>query len=227
MAAHAAVARLRACGSFSCRAQLCSTRRGVAVVSTRGNMNYPFFPSAQLSMETLKNATGGSSGKDSNQGCYDHAVALLARAPVLPKLVVVDLDYTVWPSYCQYKTLMDSPTVYPEAVDVIKALAASRVTLAVASRTPALAVAMHFLEKLSIVDYFSYLEIYFTIFAKTKHFTALKDKTGFSYESMLFFDDEAKNLTSARKLGVNAILVGEGLNLKALEEGLVLLASKG
>lgn len=99
MAAHAAVARLRACGSFSCRAQLCSTRRGVAVVSTRGNMNYPFFPSAQLSMETLKNATGGSSGKDSNQGCYDHAVALLARAPVLPKLVVVDLDYTVWPSY--------------------------------------------------------------------------------------------------------------------------------
>lgn len=52
---------------------------------------------------------------------------------------------------------MDSPTVYPEAVDVIKALAASRVTLAVASRTPALAVAMHFLEKLSIVDYFSYL----------------------------------------------------------------------
>lgn len=39
-------------------------------------------------------------------------------------------------------------------------------------------------------------EIYFTIFAKTKHFTALKDKTGFSYESMLFFDDEAKNLTS-------------------------------
>ncbi|CAM6094259.1 unnamed protein product [Calypogeia fissa] len=42
---------------------------------------------------------GTSSSSSSRRGCFDDAMALLASAPVLPKLVVLDLDFTVWPFY--------------------------------------------------------------------------------------------------------------------------------
>ncbi|KAL2636246.1 hypothetical protein R1flu_007725 [Riccia fluitans] len=197
------------------------------VVGTSGRIRKAVTLSSQVSEQVARSSAGGNDGKDYNQGCFKHAMDLIARAEVLPKLVVLDLDYTIWPFYCytsQYQTsLTDTPAVYPDAVDIIKALAASRITLAVASRTPALAIAMDFMEKLSIVEYFSYLEIYFTVFAKTSHFNALKEKAGVPYKSMLFFDDETKNVDAARKLGVNTVMVNEGLNLKALEDGLNLL----
>ncbi|CAM6126642.1 unnamed protein product [Calypogeia fissa] len=224
---------------------------------------------------------GTSSSTSSRRGCFDDAVALLASAPVLPKLVVLDLDFTVWPFYCWFFQSLellpglsfavdaapsiedffaiecflprpsgavddfdnlilsaqqwaagqlsghgDPPKVYSDVVDIVKALAAQKVEMAIASRTPSASVAKTFLEKLSINHYFPSKEIYFTIYSKTKHFTALNEKTGIPYNSMLFFDDELKNIVAASRLGVTGIVVREGLDLKSLEKGLNAFASR-
>ncbi|KAF1890548.1 hypothetical protein Lal_00041341 [Lupinus albus] len=45
-------------------------------------------------------------------------------------------------------------------------------------------------------------------------------RTGISFNSMLFFDDENRNIQSVSKMGVTSILVGNGVNLGAFREGL-------
>lgn len=47
------------------------------------------------------------------------------------------------------------PTVYPQVVDIVKALAAYNVEMAIASRTPSASVAKAFLEQLSIGHHFT------------------------------------------------------------------------
>ncbi|KAJ6371954.1 hypothetical protein OIU77_002299 [Salix suchowensis] len=43
---------------------------------------------------------------------------------------------------------------------------------------------------------------------------------GFPLNSMLFFDDEDRNIQSVSKMGVTSILVDNGVNLGALRQGL-------
>ncbi|CAM6094258.1 unnamed protein product [Calypogeia fissa] len=120
----------------------------------------------------------------------------------------------------------DRPKVYSDVVDIVKALAAHKVEMAIAPSTPSTSVAKKFLEKLSVNHYFPSQEIYFTIYSKTKHFTALNEKTGIPYTSTLFFVDELKNIIAASRLGVTGIVVREGLDLKSREKGYGAFASR-
>ncbi|CAI7763250.1 unnamed protein product, partial [Closterium sp. NIES-54] len=66
----------------------------------------------------------------------------------VPKLVVFDLDYTLWPFWCECRRKSDNPRLYPEAGQVLSALAAAGIPIAFASRTPTPDIARVFLDKL-------------------------------------------------------------------------------
>jgi magnesium-dependent phosphatase 1 len=54
----------------------------------------------------------------------------------------------------------------------------------------------------------------------------LKNKTQYEFEEMLFFDDEHRNTEEVSELNVTCILVENGMNLRELEKGLEIFASK-
>ncbi len=81
--------------------------------------------------------------------------------------------------------------------------------LALASRTYEPAWARRLLDLLEIRDRFEYEEIYPS--DKDRHFKALKKQTGLSYDQMLFFDDEPRNIREVGQLGVKAVPVDHGV----------------
>ncbi|TPX31538.1 hypothetical protein SmJEL517_g05158 [Synchytrium microbalum] len=56
--------------------------------------------------------------------------------------------------------------------------------------------------------------------SKTTHFRALSEKLEVDLSSMLFFDDEQRNITEIGKMGVTCILVKNGLCIKDFHRGL-------
>ena len=92
------------------------------------------------------------------------------------------------------------------------------VAIAIASRTEQPSWARELLERLAIRSRFDYEEIYPA--SKLRHFAALRESTGFSYESMLFFDDEMRNIREVSSLGVTSIFVADGMSSELFEQGL-------
>jgi magnesium-dependent phosphatase 1 len=151
----------------------------------------------------------------------DEALSIIKQAEILPSLVVFDLDYTIWPFWCEVKSTRSTPRLYPEVRGIIEALREARVPMAIASRTPSPNIATVFLGKLQLMSqYFVQQEIYPTFTHKTEHFKALLQGTKVPYEEMLFFDDEDRNVNTISPLGVKCVLVEDGVNLNALREGI-------
>ncbi|KAM5577048.1 hypothetical protein ABKV19_007743 [Rosa sericea] len=71
----------------------------------------------------------------------------------LPSLVVFDLDYTLWPSYCEFEE-DDMPYLYSEALPILQALKEKGISMAVASRSRTPDVAKSFLQTLGISSLF-------------------------------------------------------------------------
>ncbi|KAM5555186.1 hypothetical protein ABKV19_023200 [Rosa sericea] len=97
--------------------------------------------------------------------------------------------------------------------------------MAVASRSPTPDVAKLFLQTLDISSLFVTQEIFESRTHKsethkTDHFQRIHATTGVPFTSMPFFDDEDRNIHAVSKMGVTSILVGNGVNLKALSQGL-------
>ncbi|TVU25618.1 hypothetical protein EJB05_28121, partial [Eragrostis curvula] len=78
------------------------------------------------------------------------ALELMAAFPVLPRLVVFDLDYTLWPFQCDRLPKDEIPYLYPQARGILNALRDKGVEMAIASRASRRGVAKTFLEKLGI-----------------------------------------------------------------------------
>uniref|UniRef100_A0A0C9SA86 TSA: Wollemia nobilis Ref_Wollemi_Transcript_4432_894 transcribed RNA sequence n=1 Tax=Wollemia nobilis TaxID=56998 RepID=A0A0C9SA86_9CONI len=148
------------------------------------------------------------------------ALQILTLCQVLPRLIVFDLDYTLWPCYCECRSPRDKPTLYPQAKGILNALKDKGVSMAIASRTPTPAIARAFLDKLGITSFFTAMEIFPSWSHKTEHFQKIHQKTGVPYNSMLFFDDENRNIEAVSQMGVTSIWVGNGVNLEALRSGL-------
>ncbi|XP_075527136.1 magnesium-dependent phosphatase 1-like isoform X6 [Dermacentor variabilis] len=113
-----------------------------------------------------------------------------------PKLIVFDLDYTLWPMYVDTHVTPPFKKVKTDDPDAAK-------------------------ELLTLLDwnkYFPYQEIYPG--CKVTHFTKFAQRTGFSYKHMLFFDDEMRNITDVSKLGVTCVHVKDGMSQEVLDEGL-------
>ncbi|KAH7445024.1 hypothetical protein KP509_02G102900 [Ceratopteris richardii] len=148
------------------------------------------------------------------------ALAVLSAASILPRLVVLDLDYTLWPFYCECCTKRDSPYLYPQAKGILNALKEKEVKLAVASRTPTPDIAQVFLTKLGLTDFFVDMEIFPSWTHKTEHLENIHQKTKIPFSSVIFFDDEDRNIQSVSRMGVTSVLVHDGVDIRALQKGL-------
>ncbi|XP_065869622.1 uncharacterized protein [Euphorbia lathyris] len=148
------------------------------------------------------------------------ALQIIGMFQLLPKLVVFDLDYTLWPFYCECRSKREMPSLYPHAKGILYALKDKGIDVAIASRSPTPDIAKTFLEKLSLKSMFVAQEIFSSWTHKTDHFQRIHSRTGVPFSSMLFFDDEDRNIQAVSKMGVTSILVGKGVNLGALRQGL-------
>ncbi|OMO85246.1 Magnesium-dependent phosphatase-1, eukaryotic/arcaheal type [Corchorus capsularis] len=150
----------------------------------------------------------------------EDAMRMIGMFQVLPRLVVFDLDYTLWPFYCECRSKREMPSLYPHAKGILSALKEKGVDLAIASRSPTADIANTFLDKLNIKSMFVTKEIFSSWTHKTDHFQRIHSRTGIPFNSMLFFDDENRNIQAVSKMGVTSIYVGNGVNLGALRQGL-------
>lgn len=121
-------------------------------------------------------------------------------------------------SECRSKREM--PSLYPHAKGILYALKDKGIDVAIASRSPTADFANSFLDKLEIKSMFVAKEIYSSWTHKTDHFQKINQKTSVPYSSMLFFDDENRNIEAVSNMGVSCVLVRNGVNLGALREGL-------
>ena len=143
----------------------------------------------------------------------------LSLATVI-RLVVFDLDHTLWPfgidqfkfkpPYRKIKEQVvdseDKPmNPFPEVAQVLNKLHANGYELAVASRTTYPEGAHSLIELFGWNRLIQYRQIYPG--SKVSHFANLKLDSGFSYKQMLFFDDEQRNINDTKPLGVTAVLV--------------------
>ncbi len=156
----------------------------------------------------------------------------------MSKLVVFDLDFTLWDAggtWCDctnppYKRVnqhvVDSSgreiKLYPDVRIILENLKEHNVNMALASRTEAPSWARQLLSLFEIEHYFDYQEIYPG--SKIKHFKQLQKSTGLPFVNMVFFDDEMRNIKEVGGIGVNAIYVDEGVNSQIVKDALDLIS---
>lgn len=140
-------------------------------------------------------------------------------------LIVFDLDFTLWDAggtWCDHthppyrhvnNHIMDSNdsqiVLYPEVRELLRDLS-QLYTLAVASRTHQPDWAMELLKMFGISSYFKYFEIYPG--SKSEHIRQIHKKSGISFQRMLFFDDEMRNVDEVSRMKVHSVLVDSGIS---------------
>ncbi|KAI1793683.1 magnesium-dependent phosphatase-1 [Ganoderma leucocontextum] len=166
----------------------------------------------------------------------------------LPKLIVFDLDYTLWDLWID--THIDPPirrpsdavnelrdrhnhkiAFYRDVAEILHRLREGGVTIAVASRTHTPDLARQALRLLLVppppghkreapTPAVQFFD-HLEIYpgSKIKHFKQLHKQTGLPYSEMLFFDDEHRN-KEVESLGVTFCLVPSGVNDRSFEQGL-------
>jgi magnesium-dependent phosphatase 1 len=161
----------------------------------------------------------------------------------LPKLIVFDLDYTLWPFWVDTHVtppLKPSPAhdsakdrfgesfaFYGDVPSILASLRERGIKVGAASRTCAPDLGREMLRLLHVadaegkkrksIDYFDHLEIYPG--SKITHFVKLQKATGLRYEDMLFFDDESRN-RNVESLGVHMHLVRDGVTKAEIDNGI-------
>ncbi|MCC9602155.1 magnesium-dependent phosphatase-1 [Stieleria sp. JC731] len=149
-----------------------------------------------------------------------------SHSPPLPKLIVFDLDFTLWDCGGTWCDCLTPPFRYSEQLPVDKHgrrvelyrdvaaildfCDASAIPMALASRTEQPRWARELIGMLEIEHRFAYAEIYPS--SKFRHFDALRHSSGIGYDDMLFFDDEMRNILDVSSLGVTAVHVPAGIN---------------
>ena len=147
-------------------------------------------------------------------------------------LFVFDLDFTLWDAagtWCDcttppYKKVNnhvedfngEKIVLYADVVSVLNRLKKAGKQLAVASRTTAPIIARNLMELFEIRHFFDYEEIYPT--SKILHFRAINEQSGVTFNKMVFFDDEHRNIVDVKSLGVEAVHVTNGLNLRHISK---------
>uniref|UniRef100_A0A1B6HJS9 Magnesium-dependent phosphatase-1 n=2 Tax=Homalodisca liturata TaxID=320908 RepID=A0A1B6HJS9_9HEMI len=153
----------------------------------------------------------------------------------LPKLVVFDLDFTLWPFHVDklkppLRPLKDGNSVdseltlislYPEVKDILQSMS-KHFLLAVASRVEDITVAYQLLSFCQISSYFPLKEIYPT--SKSIHLKRLQARSGHHAHEMLFFDDDKRNIRDSKNIGVQAVQVLNGLSWHVVIDGLSLFS---
>ena len=152
----------------------------------------------------------------------------------LPKLFVFDLDYTLWPFWCDTHVTPPVHTddknqvidrcqfiakLYNDVYQILDALHKRGFLIAAASRSHAPDIAQQLLELFGLDKFFTYKEIYPG--TKLKHFEKFKQQSQLEYNEMIFYDDEHRNIVEIGKLGVTCQHVSDdGLTLSEFQDGL-------
>lgn len=85
-----------------------------------------------------------------------------------------------------------------------------------ASRTYRPDWAQELLQLLDIDKYFDLKEIYPS--SKIQHFNQIQNHFKMSYSEMVFFDDEYRNIREVSAMGVNSVLVSNGITFSIVKE---------
>lgn len=171
-----------------------------------------------------------------------------------PKIIVFDLDYTLWPYYVDchatppikrtnqtttfgYLKVIDSTGLqmngYKDVNKILYTLknhclnASKNEYLAIASRSTTRDLALETIEALDWTSYFSSFQIYPK--SKTIHMKKILEELNMtSYEDILFFDDEIQNIKQTKTLNLTAIEVDPyiGVDMKLLIQGLEIYEKK-
>lgn len=163
----------------------------------------------------------------------------------LPKLVVFDLDYTLWPFWCDthvsppLRPSLDGDCVldkygdqfqfYPAVPAIFKECREHEIGICAASRTHMPRVAQSLLSLLKIDDEPSSAYFDFTAWgtgSKIRHFQELHLHTDVDYEDMVFFDDESRNRDVERQLGVTFVDCSSGMSMELFHKGVELWRKK-
>ena len=150
-----------------------------------------------------------------------------------PKLVVFDLDFTLWdcggtwcdclspPFETRRNRVLDSAgshiRLYEDVDSILEFCDRNETVMGLASRTEQPGWARQLIDLLGISDRFEYAEIYPS--SKVRHFQALREQSGTDFSEMLFFDDEMRNIRECSALGVECVFVEQGLNREVFDEG--------
>ncbi|KAJ9630961.1 hypothetical protein H2203_001489 [Taxawa tesnikishii (nom. ined.)] len=163
----------------------------------------------------------------------------------LPKMMVFDLDYTLWPFWVDthvtapLKATKEGLVVkdrygegygfYRDVAGLLGHLRNKGILIGAASRTHAPELAREMLSYLLIpsssptesgkpqaIKMFDYMEIYPG--SKTTHFSRIHKRSDIPYNEMLFFDDESRN-RNVEELGVVMKLVRDGVTVREIDQG--------
>ncbi|XP_060863222.1 magnesium-dependent phosphatase 1-like [Metopolophium dirhodum] len=151
----------------------------------------------------------------------------------VPKMVVFDLDYTLWPFWVD--THMDPPfhkngdgkvvdsrgyvvQYYPDTPKVLKYLQEKNIGMSVASRTGETDGAEQLIQLFGWNKYFQNKQIYPG--SKVTHINKISKNCNIKLEEMIFFDDEERNIVDVEHLGVVSILIRKGMTMPVLINGL-------
>ena len=161
-----------------------------------------------------------------------------------PKVIVFDLDYTLWPYYVDFHvtgpinkiTKGDSNVIldardfeirgFDDVAKILKTLKYYCLDddqhLAIASRTPSQQLALDSLHLLDWHCMFSSFQIYPLL--KEVHMSNIKEELQLErFQDILFFDDEQRNLDNTARLGVVGYKLEKqtGLSLHAVKSALL------
>lgn len=150
----------------------------------------------------------------------------------MKKLFVFDLDFTLWntggiwvdcthPPYVVNKgNIVDSSgrkmELYPDSIKILELLNELGCIVAIASRTEEPSWARQLIKLFEIEHFFHHMEIYPT--SKLRHLSKIKEASGIDVEEMVFFDDEHRNIVDARSMGIEAVLVHNGIDLTTVKQ---------
>ncbi|XP_057328282.1 magnesium-dependent phosphatase 1-like [Microplitis mediator] len=149
-----------------------------------------------------------------------------------PKIIVFDLDYTLWPFWIdthvtppfsrKHDSIVDAQgkkiKYYEQVPEILENLAKEGFEIGIASRTSEIKGAYQLLKLLNWDKYIKYTEIYPG--CKITHFNKIKEASGVDFKDMIFFDDERRNIDDLTKVGVLSIYVKNGLNKNEIKNGL-------
>ncbi|XP_066931571.1 magnesium-dependent phosphatase 1-like [Clytia hemisphaerica] len=168
-------------------------------------------------------------------GIYSLKLALQQdKSDLMPKLFVFDLDYTLWPFWCDthvtppFKKLEGSGNIvdkrnkhvklYSDTKEILETLKQEGYLIAAASRTETPVIAEELLDLFDIDRFFDFKEIFPG--QKLNHFSNIKRNSGVDYEKMIFFDDEQRNINDVSGLGVTCCHVDNGISFSEVLKGL-------
>ncbi len=147
------------------------------------------------------------------------------------KLFVFDLDFTLWnagDTWCDCTTppykwkngqLQDSRgrwiRLYDDVPEILHYLRQQQYLMAVASRTSSPRWALELLHKFEINDFFAAQEIYPG--DKFAHLRNIMRICKVPPDEVVFFDDEYRNIRDIQTMGIESVLIENGLNPKHIE----------